>query len=121
MPKDRLKSPDLYFNREEILLAAHVARYHRRSGPKPSHQEYMSLPREARVTVNKLAALLRVADALARGHIRHANQVHFEHRGDDLIVCISGVADLLLEERAMAAKADLFEDIYGMKVRLEMG
>ena len=59
-------------NREEILLAAHVARYHRRSGPKPSHQEYMSLPREARVTVNKLAALLRVADALARGHIRHA-------------------------------------------------
>jgi exopolyphosphatase/guanosine-5'-triphosphate,3'-diphosphate pyrophosphatase len=108
-------------NREEILLAAHVARYHRRSGPKPSHQEYMSLPREARVTVNKLAALLRVADALARGHIRHANQVHFEHRGDDLIVCISGVADLLLEERAMAAKADLFEDIYGMKVRLETG
>ena len=33
-----------------------------------------------------------------------------------MIVCISGVGDLLLEERAMAAKADLFEDIYGMKV-----
>jgi exopolyphosphatase/guanosine-5'-triphosphate,3'-diphosphate pyrophosphatase len=108
-------------NRDEILLTAHVARYHRRSGPKPSHQEYMSLPREARVTVNKLAALLRVADALARGHIRHANQVHFEHRGDDFIVCVSGVADLLLEERTMATKADLFEDIYGLKVRLEMG
>ncbi len=57
-------------NREEITLVAHVARYHRRSGPKPSHLEYMALPREARVTVNKLAALLRVADALARGHVR---------------------------------------------------
>jgi exopolyphosphatase/guanosine-5'-triphosphate,3'-diphosphate pyrophosphatase len=106
-------------NREEILLAAHVARYHRRSGPMPSHQEYMSLPREARVTVNKLAALLRVADALARGHIRHARQVHFERRGDDFIICVSGVSDLLLEKRAMAAKGDMFEDIYGMKVRLE--
>ena len=98
---------------------AHVARYHRRSGPKPSHLEYMSLPRETRVTVNKLAALLRVADALARGHIRHAGDLHFERQGDDLIICIPGVADLLLEERAVAAKADLFEDIYGMKVRLE--
>ncbi|MGD0896328.1 MAG: Ppx/GppA phosphatase family protein [Thermoguttaceae bacterium] len=106
-------------NREETLLAAHVARYHRRSGPKPSHPEYMSLARETRVTVNKLAALLRVADALARGRIRHARQVHFERRGDDFIICVSGTSDLLLEEQAMAAKADLFEDIYGMKVLLE--
>ena len=27
--------------------------------------------------------------------------------------------DLLLEERAIATKGDLFEDIYGVKVRLE--
>ena len=106
-------------NREETAIVAHVARYHRRSGPKPSHLEYMSLTRETRVTVNKLAALLRVADALARGHIRHASDIHFERQGDDLIICVSSVADLLLEERAIAAKADLFEDIYGMKVRLE--
>jgi exopolyphosphatase/guanosine-5'-triphosphate,3'-diphosphate pyrophosphatase len=106
-------------NREEITLVAHVARYHRRSGPKPSHLEYMSLPREARVTVTKLAALLRVADALARGHVRRADELRFERQKDDLIVCIPGAADLLLEERALEAKADLFEDIYGMKVRLD--
>jgi exopolyphosphatase/guanosine-5'-triphosphate,3'-diphosphate pyrophosphatase len=106
-------------NREEIMIVAHTARYHRRSGPKPSHLEYMSLPRETRVTVNKLSALLRVADALARGHIRSADDLRFERRGDDLIICIPGVADLLLEDRAVAAKADLFEDIYGMKVKLE--
>jgi len=108
-------------NREETVLAAHVARYHRRSGPKPSHAEYVALSREARVTVNKLAALLRVADALARGHIRSAVEVRFERQGDDLVVFIPGVADLLLEERAIAGKGDLFEDIYGMKVRLETG
>ena len=106
-------------NREEITLVAHVARYHRRSGPKPSHLEYMTLPRETRVTVNKLAALLRVADALARGHILHASDLHFEREGDDLIICIPGIGDLLLEDRAVAAKADMFEDIYGMKIRLE--
>jgi exopolyphosphatase/guanosine-5'-triphosphate,3'-diphosphate pyrophosphatase len=106
-------------NRDEISIVALVARYHRRSGPKPSHQEYMALSRETRVTVNKLAALLRVADALARGHVRNARDLRFERQGDDLIICVPGVADLLLEERALEAKGDLFEDIYGLKVRLE--
>jgi exopolyphosphatase/guanosine-5'-triphosphate,3'-diphosphate pyrophosphatase len=106
-------------NRDEIAIVAQVARYHRRSGPKPSHVEYMALSRETRVVVNKLAALLRVADALARGHIREARDLRFERQGDDLVVYIPGVSDILLEERAIAGKGDLFEDIYGMKVRLE--
>ncbi len=106
-------------NRDEIAVVAQVARYHRRSGPKPSHAEYVALPRETRVTVNKLAALLRVADALARGHVRQAGQLRFDRQGDDLVISISGVADVLLEDRAVANKGDLFEDIYGLKVRLE--
>ena len=36
-----------------------------------------------------------------------------------MIVGLPGVGDLLLEERAMAAKGELFEDIYGVKIRLE--
>ena len=107
-------------NREETVLAAHVARYHRRSGPKPSHPEYMSLPRESRVTVSKLAAILRVADALSRGHVHSPCNLQFERQGDDLIICVPTRSDLLLEQRAIHAKADLFEEIYGMKVRLEL-
>jgi exopolyphosphatase / guanosine-5'-triphosphate,3'-diphosphate pyrophosphatase len=107
-------------NREETVLAAHVARYHRRSGPKPSHLEYMSLPRESRVTVSKLAAILRVADALSRGHAHAAGNLQFERQGDDLIVCVPDSTDFLLEQRAIQAKADMFEDIYGMKLRLEL-
>ena len=34
-------------------------------------------------------------------------------------VCETGGADFLLEQRAIATKGDLFEDIYGVKVRLE--
>jgi exopolyphosphatase/guanosine-5'-triphosphate,3'-diphosphate pyrophosphatase len=106
-------------SQEEISIVAHVARYHRRAMPTPSHLEYMALPRRARVLVNKLAALLRVADALARGNLRQAADLRFERQGDELIVYAPGGADLLLEQRAIASKGDLFEDIYGMKVRLE--
>jgi len=106
-------------NREEIEIVAHVARYHRRSVPKPSHTAYMALPRTSRVTVNKLAALLRMADALARGHVHAGGELRFERDGDELIVLAPGGANLMLEERAIAVKGDLFEDIYGIKVRLE--
>ncbi len=106
-------------NRDEIIIAAHVARYHRRAVPKPSHVEYMMLSRNTRVVINKLAALLRVADALARGHLRQIADLRFERQADELVVYVPGTADLLLEQRSMAAKGDLFEDIYGLKVRLE--
>ncbi len=107
-------------NPEETVLTALAARYHRRSGPKPSHPEYMSLPRESRVTVSKLAAILRVADALSRGHVHVPSNLHLERQSDDLIVFVPNTTDLLLEQRAVRAKADMFEEIFGMKVRLEL-
>ena len=106
-------------NGDEIEIVAHVARYHRRSGPKPSHLEYMSLPRESRVVVNKLSAILRVADALARGRGRQLHNPQFQRQDDELVVYVSGVVDLILERRALAVKGDMFEDIFGMKIRLE--
>ena len=105
--------------REETLTVALLARYHRRSMPKAAHPEYMAMPREVRMVVNKLAALLRLADALDRGHAQQVRQVRCERREDELVIVTPGVTDLALERRAAAAKSDLFEEIYGLKVRLE--
>ncbi len=106
-------------NRDETVIVAHIARYHRRAVPKPSHVEYMSLPRKTRVVIAKLAALLRTADALARGHLQNVAELRFEREGDELIVFVPGASDLLLERKAIAGKGDLFEDVYSLKVRLE--
>lgn len=105
--------------RAEMNLIALVARYHRRSPPKRTHVEYMALPREKRMVVSKLAALLRVADALDRGHAQQVRDIRMERDPNELILHVAGVRDLTLERRAMAGKADLFEDVYGLKVRLE--
>lgn len=106
-------------SRNEISMVAQIARYHRRSVPKSTHTGYMSLSRESRVIVSKLAALLRVADALIRGHCRRAADIQFLRVGDELIVTMPSGPDLLLEERAVETKGDLLEDIYGVKIRLE--
>jgi len=106
-------------NRGEIALVALIARYHRRGVPQETHTLYMSQPRETRVLVNKLAAILRVADGLIRGNCRRTQDIRFHRQGDELIVGLPGVGDILLEERAIAAKGGLFEEVYGMKIRLE--
>jgi len=106
-------------NRSETEIVAQVARYHRRSAPKPSHVQYVSLPRESRVVINKLAAILRVGDALSRGRRHKGRDLRFERQGDDLIIHLPGAKDLTLEKRTIAIKGDLFEDIYGMRIRLE--
>jgi exopolyphosphatase/guanosine-5'-triphosphate,3'-diphosphate pyrophosphatase len=106
-------------NRAETLIIAHVARYHRRGLPKRSHGDFMGLSRESRMVVSKLAALLRVADALDRAHAQQISDITFGREKDEFVVFVRGVADLTLERRAVRSKGDLFEDIYGMRVRVE--
>ncbi|MEN6407303.1 MAG: Ppx/GppA phosphatase family protein [Thermoguttaceae bacterium] len=106
-------------NRTEIAMVAEIARYHRRSVPRASHLPYMALARESRVVVSKLAALLRVADAMIRGHRRQASDIQFQRRGDDLLIHMPGGYDVLLEQRVLKTKGDLFEDIFGVKIRLD--
>ena len=105
--------------RDEMDLVAHVARYHRRSGPKPTHTEYAALPRETRMIITKLAAILRAADALDRAHAGHVEDFTVRRDSAELVISVPGVSDLTLERRAMETKGDLFEDIYGLRIRLE--
>lgn len=53
---------------QEIEIIALVARYHRKSAPKPSHPEFAGLEPDEQHLVRVLAALLRVAIGLDRSH-----------------------------------------------------
>jgi exopolyphosphatase/guanosine-5'-triphosphate,3'-diphosphate pyrophosphatase len=115
------QTPVFGLRAQEQEIVANVARYHRRACPRPTHPPYMSLPRERRVVVSKLAALLRVADALERGHSQQVADFQLERREDEVVLHIGGVTDLALERRALESKGDLFEEAYGLRVRLEEG
>lgn len=111
---------------EERELVAQVARYHRRSHPKRSHPPYMALARERRDVVSRLAALLRLADALDREH-RNAVadvEVRIGKRGVELRLAPAasrrrdgdGAAGLALERWAVERKSSLFEEAFGLPV-----
>ncbi len=103
---------------EDLTLVGLVARYHRRASPKASHELYATLDREHRIAVAKMAALLRVADALDRSRSRRIQQLHCTRESERLVIAIPNVEDLSLEQLALKEKGSLFEEIFGVPVLL---
>lgn len=106
------------FSPRETLLVANVARYHRRSAPKPQHEAFSVLDRKERRTVRVLAALLRLADALDREHRQRVHRVEVSRRGARLRLSVEGEGDLLLEGWSMKRKADLFRETFRAEVEV---
>ncbi|HEX9636950.1 MAG TPA: Ppx/GppA phosphatase family protein [Acidobacteriota bacterium] len=99
-------------------LIANVARYHRKAFPKSSHAPYAALGREQREQVSQLAGLLRIADALDQEHDGKVLNLQLEVSDKKLALKIGGDSDLALERWAVQRKAELFEDAFGLKVKL---
>jgi exopolyphosphatase/guanosine-5'-triphosphate,3'-diphosphate pyrophosphatase len=117
-----IKNSEIFGLRQgERDMVALLARYHRRAMPRSSHPEYMALPRRDRRVVTRLAAVLRVADALARGQAEHTAKFKLTRSEDELTLTVPGVSELSLEQRSLSKKGDLFEDVFGMQVSLETG
>lgn len=103
-------------NKDDSTILANVVRYHRGDLPSAKHLEYASLPRSDRTMVLKLSALLRVADALDRGHSQHIQDFNIELTRDTLFLRAQGTHEITLERLALEEKADLFEDVFGYKL-----
>ena len=101
------------------MLAALVARYHRRAFPDPDHEFYATLNRADRVTVLKLAAILRVADALDCRHGARLPMPEVAVEPGRLIITLRTRRDLTLERHALHAKGEIFKHVYGMDVILQ--
>ena len=106
-------------SREEIRTLSHIARYHRRSPPKPNHTDFRNLPRATRVLIWKLASMLRVADLLAPQRGVQPGRFRFDHKGDEFIITDSEAVDPDIEERILSAESDMFEDVFGLRLRIE--
>ncbi|MCB0998146.1 MAG: Ppx/GppA phosphatase family protein [Ilumatobacteraceae bacterium] len=70
----------------EIELIALIARYHRKSAPKPSHPEFQALDPEAKHVVRVLAGILRVAIGLDRSHDGRVRAVRAHRQAKRLLI-----------------------------------
>jgi exopolyphosphatase/guanosine-5'-triphosphate,3'-diphosphate pyrophosphatase len=114
-----LNSEIFGLDRLDVTIVALVSRYHRHSGPKLEHPSYAALGTEDRIRVSKLAALLRVADALERTHAQRVAQIEIKRESGKLRVRLPGLEDAAVERIAMESKADLFEEVFGLTVVID--
>ncbi|WP_394838326.1 Ppx/GppA family phosphatase [Pendulispora rubella] len=103
---------------DERAIIANVARYHRKSGPDPSHPNFRDLDKESRGKVRALAAMLRIADALDREHLGKVRNVWatIESGKGRVLLKIDGDHERELEEWTVRAKAGLFRDVFGLEI-----
>ncbi len=102
-----------------MALVANVARYHRKSVPKPQHDAYRVLPAKERVLVCKLAAILRLADAMDNEHAAKVTSFTVDYRKPKFTIRLAGDGDLLLEKWALMKKAEMFEEVFGVKIGID--
>jgi exopolyphosphatase/guanosine-5'-triphosphate,3'-diphosphate pyrophosphatase len=75
-----------------------------------------------------MASILRVADALDRGHSQHIKTISFERRGESIVIHTrtpvldnseqfeSAPLDTSLERAGIEEKAGMFQDVFGYKI-----
>jgi exopolyphosphatase / guanosine-5'-triphosphate,3'-diphosphate pyrophosphatase len=105
------------FNYDEVEIIALIARYHRKSPPKPKHLEYNALSPKSQTIVKKLAGILRIADGLDRSHQGIVEKIDCEIQGNVVIFKIKtkpGV-DPHIDIWSAQQKKDLFEDTFNVK------
>ena len=70
------------------------------------------------MVVFKLAAMLRIADALDRSHSQRIKTIKLHLKGSQLVIETPGVLDTAVEQAAIQGKCDLFREIFGYEIVL---
>ncbi|MDR3562152.1 MAG: HD domain-containing protein [Negativicutes bacterium] len=103
------------FSESEKALIANVAYYHSKGIPSDADDNIAELTPDQRLTLAKLAAIMRLADAIDRSHLQKATIRDITLAGDEFIITVTADEDVSLEEWTFLDKAEFFESVFGIK------
>lgn len=105
-----------HFASHSIEIIAQVARYHRKSPPDLEHEEFAALGPLERQRVQRLAALLRVADGLDRSHRQHITHCSVEILPGRIVFHLSAANPVPNEITAATKKSDLAQSVFQREI-----
>jgi len=101
---------------EEIDIVASIALYHSQAVPNMEDDNYRDLKASKKVLVSKLAAILRIADALDRSRKQKISSVDIKLSGSRLIIKADEAAgNIDLEKWALREAGVFFEAVFGIE------
>ena len=107
-----VKSSRIPLNKEEKIIVALVARYHRRALPKDTHKYYCDLDERGKEELKKLASLLRVADGLDRSRLNSVKDLRCLIFPRKIVLHVLSDNFVEYDQLATQKKADLFEKTF---------
>ena len=104
----------------EIEIIAQVARYHRKSAPKPSHPEFTALEAVDQEVVRVLAGILRVAIGLDRSHDARVRNLTVTDARGRLVITLHARRgdDTSLENYAATERSALLAETLGRVIEI---
>jgi len=105
-------------HQNEVGVIANVINYHRGPVPSQSDIEYIKLGREERILVLKMASILRIGEALDRGHSQHIKDITVERLRETIVLHVDKTYDTYLEFIEIEEKGGMFQDVFGCKIVL---
>ncbi|MCK6542994.1 Ppx/GppA family phosphatase [bacterium] len=108
------------FTDQEKEVIANIARYHRKSHPKPKHDGFVNLSIENQRLVCKLAGILRIADGLDRTHSQSITSLRCKIQPKHILIKAHCKSSGTLEQWAVNMKKGLFEESLGRSVTVRI-
>ncbi|CAG4921979.1 MULTISPECIES: Ppx/GppA phosphatase family protein [Acidithrix] len=106
------------FNKDERNELLSIVRYHRRGTPKSDYGPFGELTKARAIVVTKLAAILRLGDALDRSHSRIVEKCRIVTNSTQVLLFVTSPTKIELEEYGLRRKRQLFEDTFNREVHL---
>ena len=106
------------FSEAERSVVANVARYHRGAVPRERHPDFAALGGQDKQTVCRLAAVLRLADALDRSYDSRVRDLRLTRDGEEARLLLLSPHDCAREISAAEQKRDLFEQVFGCRLEI---
>lgn len=105
------------FTHRELLVVANIARYHRRSVPKSSHENFARLEKSDREIVRRLTGILRIADGLDRAHSQAVHAARIELEDETVVFHVDAEDEPSVAMWGAERKAGLFSASFGLATR----
>lgn len=107
------------FTTDQVAVVANVARYYRKATPSLEHDNFAQLSEAQRDVVEKLAAVLRVADAFDRGRRRAVRDVGVEIEKGRVAFRPRLRGDAHVELETASRRSKYFGKVFGCHVDIE--
>ncbi len=105
----------------QVSVIALVACYHRKSMPALKHEHFAALPDSDRNIVQKLAAVLRLADSLDRSHEGCVSRVSAELLPNQIVLHLQTTGPVWREVMTAHAKGDLAQAVFQRDLVFKVG